>query len=112
MPKQRAAPAHSFYQESSDSPRERSEPLRLAFGLMNREDADGTVTIKDRTYSFTTDSSQERFKVSESPPEDIRVTAIPDAVYEGELRFDLRLPPEKLAALRSGKSRLFLLCEW
>jgi hypothetical protein len=88
-------------------PANESDPLRIALSLTNHGNTDGTVTIKDQTYSFTTHSSQKSFKYATSPAQEIRVAAIPNAIYEGELRFDFRLTPEKLSALNSGKARLF-----
>ncbi len=88
-------------------PPNENKPLRLAFGLVNRGDADGTVTIKDRTYCFSVDPSEKRFKYLPCSPQEISVPALPHTHYSGEMRFDFRFTPEKLAALKSGKARLF-----
>jgi hypothetical protein len=88
-------------------PATENEPLRLAFGLVNQGDADGTVTLKDRTYYFSADPSQKRFKYQTCSPEEISVPALPNTYYSGEMRFDFRLTPERLAALNSAKARLF-----
>lgn len=96
-----------FVEDRLIPPSNENEPVRIAFGLMNRGDADGTATIKDRTYYFSTDPSQKRFKYQTSSPEVIRVAAIPNAIWRGEMRFDFRFTAEKLAALKSGAARLF-----
>ena len=84
-----------------------NEPLRLAFGVMNNGNADATVTFKDQTYYLGTDPSQKSFKHQTFPPEEFVVAAVPNAIYRSEMRFDFLLTPEKLAALNSGKARLF-----
>jgi hypothetical protein len=88
-------------------PANESEPLRLAFSLVNRGDANGTVTIKDRTYCFSVDPSEKSFKYLPRSPQEISVPALPNTHYKGEMRFDFRFTPEKLVALKSGKARLF-----
>jgi hypothetical protein len=91
-----------------------NEPLRIALGLMNRGDADGTVTLKDRTYYFSTDPTQKRFKYQASTSVETPVLAVPNAIWRGEMRFDFQLTPEKLAALKAGAARLFFFarCEY
>jgi hypothetical protein len=84
-----------------------NEPLRISFGLMNRGGADGIFSLKDRTYFFSTDPSQKRFEYQPASSEEASITAVPNAIWRGEMRFGFDLTPEKLAALKSGDARLF-----
>lgn len=88
-------------------PAKEDDPVRIAFGLMNTGEADATVTLKDRTYYFSTNPEQTVFKYQPAPAEEIPVSAIPNAIWRAEMRFNFRLTREKLDALKSGKARLF-----
>ena len=65
-----ARPRILFTASSLILPPNENKPLRLAFGLVNRGDADGTVTIKDRTYCFSVDPSEKRFKYLPCSPQE------------------------------------------
>src|ERR1700730_9845878 len=89
-------------------PEKDSDPIRVTFGLMNTGDADAVFTIKDRTYYYTEDPNQTVFEYQRSPAEEVTLSAgVPTGVWRAEMRFDFRLTPEKLDALKSGKARLF-----
>jgi len=109
--KKRAEPANHarvlFVETRLILPAKDGDPVTIAFGLMNTGNADATFTLKDRTYYFSVDPTQTVFKYQSTPPEEMPISAIPNAVWRAEMRFDLRLTPEKLDALNSGKARLF-----
>lgn len=88
-------------------PTTETDPVRLAFGLMNTGDADAIFKIWDRTYFFSVNPAETTFAFQPAPSEEMAVSAIPNAVWRAELRFDLRLTKDKLEALRHGKARLF-----
>jgi hypothetical protein len=88
-------------------PTKAGEPVRVTFGLINTGNADATFTLKDRTYFFSLDPTQTVFKYQPTPSEEMRISAIPNAVWRAEMRFDLDLPPDKLEALNTGNARLF-----
>jgi hypothetical protein len=100
--------ARVFYVENKlILPEKEGEPLRVAFGVMNRGDADATLTLKDHTFFYTVDPTQTVFKYQPHAPVEMPIPAIPNAKWDAELRFDFKLTPEKLDALRTGKARLF-----
>ena len=88
-------------------PTKESDPVRVAFGLMNTGNTDAVVRIWDRTYFFAVDPTDSTFAYQPAPPEEISISAIPNAIWRGELRFDFRLTKGKLVALNSGRARLF-----
>ena len=88
-------------------PVETNQSLRISFGLMNIGDSDAIFSMRDHTYYFCTDPTQTVFKYQVTPPEDWAISAIPNAIWHGEIRFDFQLTPEKLIALRCRKARLF-----
>ena len=92
-------------------PDEISQPLRISFGLINMGSGDATFRIWDRTYYFSTDPTQKVFKYQSAPSHEISIEAIPNAVWRGEIRFDFQMTPEKIAALKSGSARLFLMAK-
>lgn len=88
-------------------PEKEDDPVRISFGLVNTGNTDATVTLKDRTFYFSIDPAQTVFKFQSSPAIEIPVSAIPNAIWRAEMRFDFRVTPEKIDALKSGKARLF-----
>jgi len=88
-------------------PESEKEGVRLAFGLINTGDADATVTLWDQTYFFSVDPTRKVFLYMPTDPVEIPVSAIPNAVWNAELRFDFKMTKEKEEALRSGKAQLF-----
>jgi len=82
-------------------------PVAVSFGLMNTGNADAVVRIWDRTYFFSVHPEQTVFSYQSSPPEEVRVPAIPNAIVRGEMRYGFEITPEKLEALKAGKARLF-----
>lgn len=88
-------------------PTNEGDPVRITFGLINVGDADATVTLKDQTYYFSIDPTQTIFKFQSFPADEILVSAIPNAIWQAEMRFNFQMTPEKLKALKIGKARLF-----
>lgn len=82
-------------------------PVAISFGLINTGNADATVKIWDRTYFFSVHPEQTVFSYQLSPPEEVHVPAIPNAIVRGEMRYEFAVTPEKLDALKAGKARLF-----
>jgi hypothetical protein len=82
-------------------------PLRVAFSVMNTGDLDAIFRMWDQSYFYTVDPSKTVFHCQESPPEELRVPAVPNTVWRGEFRFSIRLSNEKIYALDHGKARLF-----
>jgi hypothetical protein len=74
---------------------------------MNTGNGDAVVTIWDRTYFFSTHPEQAEFPFKSSPPEEVQVPAITNAVVRGEMRYAFEMTAEKLDALNTGKARLF-----
>ncbi len=88
-------------------PTKEGDPVRLAFGLMNTGNADAIFRIWDRTYLFSVDLTASTFAYQPAPAQEITVSAIPNAIWRAELRFDFRLTKVTLDALNNGKARLF-----
>jgi hypothetical protein len=82
-------------------------PLRVAFGIINYGQKDAIFRLWDRTYFFATDPSQTVFAYQQTLPEEVRVAAIPNAVWHGEMRFNFQLNQDRIQALNSGAARLF-----
>ena len=80
---------------------------RITFGLINRGNSDATFISKDRTYMLTDNPEEKVFKYLPAAPEEIPVPAIADAITLGDMRFKMPMSPEILAALNTGKARLF-----
>ncbi len=96
-----------FVEKKLILPTKEGDPVRISFGLMNIGNSDATVTLKDRTYYFSTDPAQTVFKFQPAPAVEIPVSAVPNAIWRAEMRFDFQVTPEKIEALKSGKARLF-----
>ena len=88
-------------------PEKEGDPVRISYGLVNTGNADATVTLRDSTFYFSTNPVQTVFKYQPNLAEEVQVSAIPNAVWRGEMRFNFQLTRDKLEALNSGKARLF-----